>query len=126
MTEFLSFVVHKHYAAHLHYDLRLEMDGVLKSWAVPKEPPTKTGTKRLAIAVEEHKLSYKDFEGIIPEGNYGAGKVEIWDNGEYILETREMEKIVVDLNGKRLKGRYVLINTKGDQWLFFKTAEQNK
>lgn len=126
MTEFLSFVVHKHYATHLHYDLRLEMDGVLKSWAVPKEPPAKTGTKRLAIAVEDHKLSYKDFEGIIPEGNYGAGKVEIWDNGSYILETREMEKIVVDLNGKRLKGRYVLIHTKGDQWLFFKTAEQNK
>lgn len=126
MAEFLSFVVHKHYATHLHYDLRLEMDGVLKSWAVPKEPPTKTGTKRLAIAVEDHKLSHKDFEGIIPEGNYGAGKVEIWDNGEYILETREMEKIVVDLNGKRLKGRYVLIHTKGDQWLFFKTAEQNK
>ncbi|MBI5043984.1 MAG: ATP-dependent DNA ligase [Nitrospirae bacterium] len=122
----LSFVVHKHHATHLHYDLRLEMDGVLKSWAVPKEPPTKTGTKRLAIAVEDHKLSYKDFEGIIPEGNYGAGKVEIWDNGEYILETREKEKIVADLNGKRLKGRYVLINTKGDQWLFFKTAEQNE
>lgn len=126
MTGSLSFVVHKHYAAHLHYDLRLEMDGVLKSWAVPKEPPAKTGTKRLAIAVEDHKLSYKDFEGIIPEGNYGAGKVEIWDNGSYILEIREKEKIVFDLKGERLKGRYALIHTKGDQWLFFRTAEQNK
>lgn len=122
----LSFVVHKHHAAHLHYDLRLEMDGVLKSWAVPKEPPAKQGTKRLAIAVEDHKLSYKDFEGIIPEGNYGAGKVEIWDNGEYVLEAREKEKIVFDLKGERLKGRYALIHTKGDQWLFFRTAEQNK
>jgi len=126
MTESLSFVVHKHYAMHLHYDLRLEMDGILKSWAVPKEPPIKTGTKRLAIAVEDHELSYKDFEGIIPEGNYGAGRVEIWDNGKYILHTREKDKIVVDLNGERLKGKYALIHTKGDQWLFFKTTEQTK
>ncbi|OGW49420.1 MAG: ATP-dependent DNA ligase [Nitrospirae bacterium RBG_19FT_COMBO_42_15] len=126
MTESLSFVVHKHYATHLHYDLRLEMDGILKSWAVPKEPPIKTGTKRLAIAVEDHELSYKDFEGIIPEGNYGAGRVEIWDNGKYILHTREKDKIVVDLNGERLKGKYALIHTKGDQWLFFKTTEQTK
>ncbi len=126
MTESLSFVVHKHYATHRHYDLRLEMDGILKSWAVPKEPPIKTGTKRLAIAVEDHELSYKDFEGIIPEGNYGAGRVEIWDNGKYILHTREKDKIVVDLNGERLKGKYALIHTKGDQWLFFKTTEQTK
>ncbi|MEK6682713.1 MAG: DNA polymerase ligase N-terminal domain-containing protein [Nitrospirota bacterium] len=117
----VDFVVHKHHATHLHYDLRLEMDGVLKSWAVPKEPPLKEGTKRLAIAVEDHELSYKDFEGVIPEGHYGAGKVEIWDNGEYTLEEREKNKIVVEFKGKKLKGRYALIHTNNDQWLFFKT-----
>jgi bifunctional non-homologous end joining protein LigD len=119
--QIVDFVVHKHHATHLHYDLRLEMDGVLKSWAVPKEPPLKEGTKRLAIAVEDHELSYKDFEGVIPEGHYGAGKVEIWDNGEYTLEEREKNKIVVEFKGKKLKGRYALIHTNNDQWLFFKT-----
>lgn len=117
----MDFVVHKHHATHLHYDLRLEMDGVLKSWAVPKEPPLKEGTKRLAIAVEDHLISYKDFEGVIPEGHYGAGKVEIWDNGRYTLEAREKNKIVVEFEGKKLKGRYALIHTNSGQWLFFKT-----
>ena len=114
------FVIHKHKATHLHYDFRLEMEGVLKSWAVPKEPPIKTGTKRLAIAVEDHELSYKDFEGIIPEGNYGAGRVEIWDNGNYELESVEKNKLVFILHGKKAKGRYAMIHTNDKNWLIFK------
>src|SRR3990172_6045233 len=95
------FVIHKHKATHLHFDFRLEMDGVLKSWAVPKGVPEETGIKRLAIAVEDHQLDYIDFEGIIPEGQYGAGTVEIWDNGEYELESREKNKLVFILHGKK-------------------------
>lgn len=78
------------------------MDGVLKSWAVPKEPPSTPGVKRLAIQVEDHDLSYIDFEGIIPEGEYGAGSVEIWDRGTYILESRSENEIKFTLKGKRL------------------------
>ena len=120
------FVIHKHFASHLHWDLRLEMNGVLKSWAVPKEPPAKKGIKRLAIQVEDHSLNYADFEGKIPEGNYGAGKVEIWDNGTYELISKDEKKIEFDLHGKKLKGKYVLVKTnfgkqKGKSWLFFKT-----
>ena len=115
------FVIQKHAARRLHYDLRLEMDGVLKSWAVPKEPPKTAGIKRLAVQVEDHPIEYADFEGIIPEGHYGAGKVEIWDRGSYILKERTDNKIVFELNGEKLKGTYVLLKFKGDKnWLFFK------
>jgi DNA ligase D-like protein (predicted 3'-phosphoesterase) len=121
------FVLHKHFASRLHYDLRLEMDGVLKSWAVPKEPPTDSKTKRLAIAVEDHELSYADFEGEIPKGQYGAGKVEIWDKGTYELvgdDPNDGKKIEFRLDGKKMNGTYVLLNTNGKQWLFFRKKEK--
>ena len=117
------FVVQEHHAKHLHWDFRLEMEGVLKSWAVPKTPPTKKGIKRLAVQVEDHDLSYAGFEGKIPEGMYGAGTVKIWDKGKYALLEKEKDKIVVDLKGKKLKGEYALIRFKkaGEKnWLFFK------
>jgi DNA ligase D-like protein (predicted 3'-phosphoesterase) len=118
------FVVQRHDARNLHYDFRLEMDGVLKSWAVPKEPPKKAGIRRLAIQTEDHPLAYADFEGEIPKGEYGAGKVEIWDKGTFeILKYKEKE-IVVTLYGEELKGEYVLIRTKYGKkengWLLFK------
>jgi DNA ligase D-like protein (predicted 3'-phosphoesterase) len=115
------FSIQEHQATHLHYDLRLELDGVLKSWAIPKEPPTEAGVKRLAVQTEDHPLDYIYFEGIIPEGQYGAGIVSVWDKGQIELESREEEKIIFLLRGERLTGRYVLIHTRGNQWIFFKT-----
>ena len=117
------FVVQKHDATRLHWDFRLEMDDVLKSWAVPKEPPTRPGVRRLAVAVEDHDLEYIDFEGTIPEGEYGAGTVEIWDRGTYELESRKPDKLVFELQGNRMKGRYTLIHftDKAENWLLFKT-----
>ena len=96
------------------------MDDVLKSWAVPKEPPMEPGIKRLALQVDDHDLSYIDFEGMIPAGHYGAGQVRIWDNGDYALESEERNLIQVTFRGEKLNGRYNLIKTKKG-WLFFKS-----
>jgi DNA ligase D-like protein (predicted 3'-phosphoesterase) len=121
----LSFVVHNHFASHHHWDLRLEMNKVLKSWAIPKLPPTSKGVKRLAIQVEDHPLDYAKFQGTIPKGQYGAGTVKIWDKGTYELKSKDSKKIEVIFHGKKLKGEYVLIKTSyGNKpeksWLFFK------
>lgn len=120
-----SFVVHEHHARRLHYDLRLEKDGVLKSWAVPKGIPLERGTKRLAIQVEDHALDYAGFEGIIPEGEYGAGTVRIWDSGAYETVSWEEGKIEVIFRGKVLSGRYALVRFSRageNQWLIFRTG----
>ncbi len=122
MSKNLVFVIHKHHASHLHYDLRLEKDGVLKSWAVPKQPSEEIGVKRLAVQVEDHPLDYANFEGEIPEGSYGAGLVEIWDKGYYIPSKFETSEIIFELKGGKLKGTYCLIKLKRQQknWLFFR------
>jgi bifunctional non-homologous end joining protein LigD len=118
------FVVHDHYAkkAGHHHDFRLEMDGVLKSWAIPKLVPEEKGIKRLAVQVEDHPIDYIDFEGIIPKGEYGTGEVKIFDEGNYKLIERNENKIVFELKGKRLKGVYNLIKLRGrkNQWIIFK------
>jgi DNA ligase D-like protein (predicted 3'-phosphoesterase) len=116
-----TYVIQKHAASHLHFDLRLEMDGVLKSWAIPKEPPTSLGVKRLAVQVEDHPVEYASFEGTIPEGEYGAGTVEIWDKGTYKLIDRKEDKLIVEIDGAKLSGAYVLVRFKDEKnWLFFK------
>ena len=120
------FVVHDHRARHHHWDLRLSMEGALKSWAVPKIPPTSKGVKRLAIKVEDHPIAYAKFQGRIPEGQYGAGTVKIWDKGKYELKHKDSKKIVLEFHGKKLKGEYVLVKTSygakpEKSWLFFKT-----
>lgn len=122
------FVVQEHHASRLHWDFRLEMDGVLKSWAVPKTPPTKPGVRRLAVAVEDHDLDYIDFEGTIPEGEYGAGSVVIWDKGTYEIESRRPEKLVFELHGERMSGRYTMVHftDKDENWLLFKTKSEKK
>lgn len=121
------FVVHEHHARQLHFDLRLERDGVLKSWAIPKGPSMNPQDKRLAIMVEDHPLDYGDFEGIIPEGHYGAGKVYIWDKGEYntVKGSIEEGQWEVDIKGEILKGKFVLLKLKGsgDNWLFIKKKD---
>lgn len=103
------FVIQKHDSSNLHYDFRLEMDGVLKSWAVPKGVPREKGEKNLAIKTEDHNLSYIDFEGEIPEGEYGAGTVEIWDKGEYELKKREEDELKIKLHGETVEGEYVIV-----------------
>lgn len=115
------YVIQKHAATHLHYDLRLEMDGVLKSWAIPKEPPLSINVKRLAVHVEDHPIEYANFEGTIPEGEYGAGTVEIWDKGTYDMIDRKENKLIVKINGDKLNGVYVLVRFKDyKNWLFFR------
>lgn len=113
------FVVQKHAATHLHYDFRLEINRVLKSWAVPKEPPKVKGIKRLAIPVPDHPLSYAKFEGIIPDG-YGKGTVKIWDRGNYKMLEKKKDRLVFELGGKKLRGNYCLIKFKEKSWLLFK------
>lgn len=133
----LSFVVQRHKATRLHYDFRLELDGVLKSWAVPKGPSLNPKDKRLAMMVEDHPYDYKDFAGIIPEGNYGGGIVEIWDNGTY-ADIENSDKVTAEkklraglkdgnlkfqLFGKKLKGEFALVKLKGKEdnsWLLIK------
>ena len=117
--------IQEHHASRLHWDLRLERDGVLKSWALPKEPPAQKGIRRLAVQTEDHPLDYAFFEGEIPEGHYGAGEVHVWDRGTYQeIEYADGEKIVITIKGKRLSGTYCLIKMKksGNEWLFFKKS----
>ncbi|WP_336963995.1 DNA polymerase ligase N-terminal domain-containing protein [Chryseobacterium contaminans] len=137
----LIFVVQRHAATRLHYDFRLEMEGVLKSWAVPKGPSLDPQDKRLAMMVEDHPYDYKDFEGNIPEGNYGAGQVEVWDSGTYepleennkISDEQELLKelhagsIKFILHGKKLKGEFALVkmkNSEDNAWLLIKHKDE--
>jgi len=122
-----TFVVQEHHARRLHYDFRLEKDGVLKSWAVPKGIPEQSGEKRLAVEVEDHPLDYRSFEGTIPEGQYGAGTVKIFDSGTYDTKVWNENMVEVILHGKVLHGRYVLARFKkaGEkQWLLLKAKEE--
>ncbi|QJQ94892.1 MULTISPECIES: DNA ligase D [Halomonadaceae] len=127
------FVIQKHAARRLHYDFRLEIDGVLKSWAIPKGPSVEIGEKRLAVETEDHPLDYADFEGVIPKGHYGAGRVIVWDTGRFHVEDDALEgyargKLSVELEGSRLKGRWSLVRTKGGdakQWLLIKSRDDS-
>jgi len=129
----LQFVVHEHKSSRLHYDFRLEVNGVLKSWAIPKGPSMNPADKRLAVMVPDHALEYIHFEGIIPEGSYGAGPVLVWDAGNYLpLETDDPEtalkhgKLSLELKGRKLKGIFTLAQMKdlpkgtGKEWLLIK------
>ncbi|WP_077418850.1 DNA polymerase ligase N-terminal domain-containing protein [Chryseobacterium sp. JV274] len=137
----LIFVIQRHAASRLHYDFRLEMEGVLKSWAVPKGPSLDPKDKRLAMMVEDHPYDYKDFEGNIPEGNYGAGQVEVWDSGIYepleentkLSDEKELLKelhagsLKFILHGKKLKGEFALVkmkNTDDNAWLLIKHKDE--
>ncbi|VXA97126.1 MULTISPECIES: DNA polymerase ligase N-terminal domain-containing protein [Chryseobacterium] len=137
----LIFVIQRHAASRLHYDFRLEMEGVLKSWAVPKGPSLNPEDKRLAMMVEDHPYDYKDFEGNIPEGNYGAGQVEIWDSGTYepleetsklsdekeLLKELKAGSLKFILHGKKLKGEFALVkmkNAENNAWLLIKHKDK--
>ena len=121
------FVVHEHHATRLHFDFRLEMEKVLRSWAIPKGPSMNPSEKRLAIAVEDHMPEYIDYEGIIPGGEYGSGAVIIWDSGTYDLIEKKEDKISFTLTGKKLKGIYTLARLKkakkGNEWLLIKKKD---
>jgi bifunctional non-homologous end joining protein LigD len=136
LARLLRFVVQEHRATRLHYDFRLEISGALKSWAVPKGPSMNPADKRLAIMVPDHELEYIDFEGIIPEGSYGAGPVVVWDAGEFApLDTEdpsaalEEGRLSFELRGKKLKGSFALARMKGlprstgKEWLLMKKKD---
>ncbi len=141
-SDHFSFVIQKHNASNLHYDFRLEIDGVYKSWAVPKGPSTDPGQKRLAIPTEDHPLDYGDFEGVIPKDSYGGGTVLIWDRGTYDnLKTNDKGELVplqsclkeghltIWLNGEKIKGGYALIRTdkgKNERWLLVKMNDDEE
>ena len=125
------FVVQKHRATQLHYDFRLEADGVLKSWAVPKGPSLDPNVKRLAMQVEDHPIDYAGFEGVIPEGEYGGGTVMVWDYGIYAPENAKSVsqalargELKFALLGQKLKGSFVLVRTRDRQWLMIKHRDQ--
>jgi bifunctional non-homologous end joining protein LigD len=122
-----KFVVHEHHATHLHFDLRLEMEGVLKSWAVPKGPSMSPKDKRLAIMVDDHALEYGSYEGIIPEGSYGAGAVLIWDSGDFELLRGNVRegRLEILLKGKKLKGTFAMARMSGKEkeWLLMKKRD---
>ena len=128
-----TFVIQEHHARRLHYDFRLERDGVLVSWAVPKNLPETTAVNHLAVHTEDHPLEYGGFEGTIPKGEYGGGKVIIWDSGTYDTEKfndsvekgDEKGEVIVTLHGQRIAGRYALIQTNGDQWLAHRMKDQH-
>jgi bifunctional non-homologous end joining protein LigD len=133
----LAYVIQKHQASHLHYDFRLEWNGVLLSWAIPKGPSLDPSVKRLAAAVEDHPVEYGSFEGVIPEGEYGGGTVMLWDSGTWMPDGPDVDaalrkgELKFTLNGKKLKGSWVLIRTKGGfggsskpQWLLIKHRDQ--
>lgn len=133
------FVVQKHQATRLHYDLRIEVDGVLKSWAVPKGPSNDPTQKRLAVPTEDHPMEYADFEGVIPEGEYGGGTVMLWDTGTYEtvpdedgmeplspMESFERGQIKIRLHGTKMKGDWVIVNMKGKkEWLLIKKKDNH-
>ena len=135
MAQRPQFVVQEHHASRLHYDFRLEIDGVLKSWAIPKGPSMNPAEKRLAVMVDDHTLEYGTFEGIIPDGRYGAGPVVVWDTGTYeLLEGADPSaqlkngSLKFTLHGKRLKGAFALVKMKGPrstgkEWLLMKKAD---
>jgi len=124
-TDRHRFVVQEHHATRLHWDFRLELDGVLKSWAVPRGPPEEPGIRRLAVEVEDHPVDYIAFHGTIPKGSYGAGTVKIWDKGTFKLKTRTDKLYEFWLNGKRLKGKYALVRFKDKNWLMLKTKTED-
>jgi bifunctional non-homologous end joining protein LigD len=126
----LEFVVQKHRASRLHYDFRLEHDGVMLSWAVPKGPSLDPSNKRFAMQTEDHPIEYNQFEGVIPEGEYGGGTVMIWDRGTWTPEVEDVERALAKgdlkftLRGKKLKGSWVLVRMRPRQWLLIKHRDK--